>query len=169
MELPKRKNIRLKDYDYSQNGAYFVTICAKDMRNLFGKVVVGEIHESPVMQCNGYGAIISEHIEKLPTRYPGTSVDVFCVMPNHLHMIISLHDQRAIRESPLQRSVISQMIGYLKSNTTKKIRELTPNIELWQRGYHDYIIRNQKDYLRIRQYLQTNPAKLESDRYFHKD
>ena len=87
-------------------------------------------------------------------------------MPNHVHMIIILDDDRAIRESPLRRSVLSQMIGYLKSNVTKSIREINPQANVWQRSFHDHIIRNEEDYLRIWEYINENPAKWVEDKYF---
>ena len=71
------------------------------------------------MRYRKYGLIVIEHIEKLPNRYLGTKIDVFCVMPNHIHMIIVLGYELVIRESPLRRFALSQMVGYLKSNTTK--------------------------------------------------
>ena len=100
-ELPVRKINRLPNYNYSQNGAYFLTICTKDRLNLFGEIiVVGAIHESPEMQHNEYGKIVVEQIGTLPMRYPGSEITMFCVMPNHVHLIVTLNDTRAIRESP---------------------------------------------------------------------
>ena len=169
MELPKRKNTRLQDYDYSSNGAYFITVCTHNRRNLFGEIVVGAIHESPEMQHNEFGLIAVRQIAMLSERFPETKIDAFCVMPNHIHMIVVLGNERAIRESPLRRSVISQMIGYLKAGITKNIRQINVQMTVWQRGYHDYIIRNEADYRRIWQYIDENTAKWTEDKYYYDD
>ena len=87
-------------------------------------------------------------------------------MPNHIHMIIVLENERAIRESPLRRVVVSQMIGYLKSNITKNVQKASPQKAVWQRGYHDHVIRTESDYLRIWQYVDENPARWAEDKYF---
>ncbi len=103
------------------------------------------------------------------------NVNRYIIMPNHIHMIITIRedraidDERAIHESPLQqtRSLISKIVGYLKMNATKRIREQSIGIyAVWQRSYHDHIIRSEDEYRRIRQYIDENPAKWREDRYF---
>ena len=85
---------------------YFITICTQDRRNLFGEIV-GAIHELPEMRYSDYGIIVAKQIEALPNRYPEAKIDAFCVTPNHVHLIIALDNERAIRESLLRRSVLS--------------------------------------------------------------
>ena len=194
MELPKRKLLRLKDYDYNQNGAYFITICAKDKRNLFGKIkppntvagipqVVGAALAPPVAATDltEYGKNVQKHIEALHKHYNYISVDKYVIMPNHVHMIISINtgvaemrhaDEHATPAksghgtggASAAPTTLGNLVRGFKAGVSRECGFL-----LWQRSYHDHIIRNQKDYLRIYQYIETNPAKWEDDRYFHKD
>lgn len=146
-------------YDYSQSGYYFITICAHNRKNLFGEIV-GAIHESPEMKLNNNGLIIEAVINQLSKRYDTIDVDKYVIMPNHIHFIIIINNERAIHESPLQqrkRSILSQVVGYLKMNTTKQIHLLYPKMEVWQRSYHDHIIRNDEKYRQIWEYIDTNP------------
>ena len=87
-ELPKRKPNRLKDYDYSQNGAYFVTICTKNHENLFGAVIVGATCGRPCLHLSAVGEIVENEIKRLSQIYDGAYVDCYVVMPNHVHMAI---------------------------------------------------------------------------------
>ena len=165
MNLIKRKSMRLPNYDYSQNGAYFVTICTKNRRYLFSEVV-GSIHESTAkIKLKPYGRIVDEIINNLSERFD-INIDNYIIMPNHIHMIISIENssiKRSIRESTLRnRSTISKVVGYLKMNTSK----INPDKDVWQRSYFDHIIRDEKDYLTKWNYIDGNPSKWESDDYF---
>lgn len=157
-EFPKRKPNRLKEYDYSENGCYFVTICTKDKKHIFGRYNVGAIHESPAVLpasrfifLNRYGIIAEKTINELPKRYEQISIDNYIVMPNHIHLLISIehgfNEERAVREPPLQRSLLSKVIGYFKMNVSKEIHKTSPALNLWQRGFYDHIIRNEDDFL----------------------
>lgn len=167
--LPQRKCQRLKDYDYSQNGYYFITLCTQNRMHLFGQIV-GAIHESPElvhMKLCDNGIIVKSIIENLSVRFPDIHIDQYVIMPNHIHMIVVISGERAIRESPLpKRSLVSQVIGYLKMNTTKQIHGIDNKVDVWQRGYHDHIIRNEKEYLEISEYIETNCLKWELDKYY---
>ena len=169
MELPKRKSPRLKNYDYSTPRAYFITICTHNRKNLFSNIV-GAIHESPENKLAQYGKFVKEIIEILPIRF-NVSIPKYVIMPNHIHLIIEINDleqNRAIRESPLQyhRSIIDKIVGFLKMNVTKQIHN--EYIEkIWQRSYHDHIIRNEKDYKRIWDYIDTNVLKWEKDCFYN--
>ncbi len=168
-ELPRRKNIRLKNYDYSQAGYYFVTICTHNKSHLFGQVV-GAIHESPEMahmNLNANGIIVKSVMENLSVRFPNIFIDNYIIMPNHIHLIVVISGEGAIRESPVQkRSLLSKVIGYLKMNTAKQIHVINENINVWHRNYHDHIIRNEPEYQEIYEYIETNPLKWELDKYF---
>ena len=164
MELPKRKGPRLRGYDYSTKGAYFITICTHNRQNLFSRIV-GAIHESPAAQLTPSGRIVDSYISDLEKRY-GIVVDKYVIMPNHIHLILII-DDRAIRESPLQRrSVISNAIGYLKMNASRDIHKNGYVGEIWQRSYHDHIIRGEKDYLKIWEYIENNPKQWEMDCFY---
>ena len=165
--LPVRKNIRLKEYDYSSNGLYFITICAHNRQNLFGDIV-GAIHESPdnpfnILNENGF--IVEKYLKEIPNRYSNLQIDCYVIMPNHIHLIIAINNERAIRESPLQ-PCLSKIIGYLKMNTSKHIRLLNSKTKVWQRGYYEHIIRNEKDLRETREYISNNILKWELDKYY---
>ena len=182
--LITRKNPRLAGYDYSSNGIYFITICTNDMKCILSKINecnnishsaqeqvnnVGAIHESPEeVSLSEYGLIVKKHISSLPKRF-GISIPKYVIMPNHIHLLIVI-DNRAIRESPLHstRSTISNIIGYLKMNASKEIHRIDANINVWQRGFYDHIIRDEEDYLNHLQYIDENPKKwlLGKDEYY---
>ena len=169
MDLPKRKPTRLKGYDYSQNGAYFITICTHNRKCLFSNIV-GAIHELPENKLTPYGEIAKQIIEILPDRF-NVSIPNYVIMPNHIHLIIEINndnEKRAIRESPLQyhRSVIDKIIGFLKMNVSKKIHN-TDKEKIWQRSYHDHIIRSNKDYHKIWKYIDTNVIRWEKDCFYN--
>ena len=170
MNMPKRKQIRLPAYDYSTPGAYFVTVCTADRRCILSTISVGAIHESPVVHLTDAGTIVRGVIERLPERFINTGVDHYVIMPNHIHLLLRIEEGRAIRESPLQeqgkRSLLDKMIGYLKMNSSKQIHSLYPDLEIWQRSYHEHVIRNDEDYRAIWEYIDTNPVKWTLDRYF---
>ena len=168
-KLKKRKQIRLTNYDYSQNGAYFVTLCTNDMKPLFSRITVGAIHESPaIVELTEYGTILKNTIDALSDRFCIT-VSNYVIMPNHIHLLIII-DNRAIRESPLQskRSLISKSIGYLKMNVSKEIHKTNSELIVWQRSYYDHIIRNEEDYINHLQYIDENPRKwlIGKDEYY---
>ena len=164
MELPIRKPTRLKEFDYSQNGYYFITICIHNRKNLFSNIV-GAIHESPEIKLNANGEIVDNYIKQLNVRF-GFKIDKYAIMPNHIHMIIVI-SERAIRESPLQkRSLISKAVGYLKMNASRDIHKTGYLQPIWQRSFHDHIIRGEKDYLKIWNYIDTNPQKWREDCFY---
>ena len=165
---PKRKQIRLPDYDYSSAGAYFVTICTQNRRCFLSRVDVGAIHESPVVRLTAAGRIVRQTIDALPQRYPHLFVDHSVIMPNHVHLLIRLEAERAIRESPLQprQSTLAKAIGSLKMISSRQIRLLKPDLKVWQRSYYDHLIRSEQDYLEIWEYIDGNPAKWADDKYY---
>ncbi len=171
MDLPKRKPTRLNGYDYSTPGAYFITVCTDKRRQILSDIIVGAIHESPENKLTPYGQIVKDIIDILPQRF-NVDVDKYVIMPNHIHLIIKIEngDERAIRESPLQegRSIISKVIGYLKMNASKQIHLISNQKSIWQRSYHDHIIRDERDYLKIWNYIDTNAEKWEEDCFFSK-
>ena len=168
MELPKRKPNRLKNYDYSSNGAYFITFCTHERKQTLCRIV-GAIHESPEVILTSWGQIVDQTIHLLPNRF-GIKIDAYAVMPNHVHLLILVENPdnlRAIHESPLQnRSVISKAIGYLKMRTSKQIHCTGVTEPIWQRSFHDHIIRSSKDYEKIFDYVRLNPQLWLDDCYF---
>ena len=172
MDLPKRKQIRLRAYDYSAPGAYFVTICTHDRRCILSSIAVGALHEAPAIsvRLTQLGQIVDETIRSLPERYSDLTVDQYVVMPNHIHLLLRIRAERALREAPLRedgtRSLLAKAVGYLKMNSSKRIHEIKPEMQVWQRSYHEHVIRNEEDYRQIWEYIDTNPARWAEDRYY---
>ena len=170
MDLPKRKRNRLENWDYSSNGAYFITICTFQRETILGRVV-GAIHESPAsgIELTRIGKIVRDTVETLPQKFPEIRLEKYVVMPNHVHLLLLIdRDPRAHRDAPLQsgRSLISQTIGFFLMNASKKAHAIDPGIKLWQRSFHDHIIRNDEDFLRIWEYIEINPIKWHEDCFF---
>jgi REP element-mobilizing transposase RayT len=147
----KRWKLRLPDFDYRQPGSYFVTICTHDRQCVLGDVV-GE-----QMCLSSSGEIIRTLWQSLPERHEGVSLDEFVVMPNHLHAIVELAESDA--SLPL-------IIGAFKSVSTKAVNAAyaAPGRRLWQRSFHEHVIRDETARGRIREYIQNNPQKWHIDR-----
>ena len=162
MELPKRKQNRLTDYDYSQPNAYFITICTKDKRYIFWEPVGASIARPDTVPLSAYGKIVEEAIKNITTHYPMIFVDNYVVMPNHIHFILRIKSGGA-STSP----TISDVVRTFKSLTMRECRANGFNGEtLFQRSFHDHIIRNDADYLKIWNYIDTNPAKWNEDCFY---
>ena len=157
-ELQKRKLLRWRNFDYSKSGAYFITICTHEKRNTLSQIV-GAIHESPVPILTEYGKIAETFIKSVPDRF-GAMIDQYIIMPNHIHLIISIDnedDTYADESSRGKRSLLSNIIGFIKMNTSKEIRRRFGETSVWQRGFYDHVIRNQEDYRAIEKYIRENP------------
>ncbi|MEG1445965.1 MAG: transposase [Ruthenibacterium sp.] len=166
MELPKRKPNRLKNYDYSQNGVYFITICIKDRQELLGKIIVGDdAHIVPHIELSQYGMVVEKYMNGI------IGINKYVIMPNHIHMMIVIDERKngtmwadsgtMWASSPTGQS-ISQLIKSFKTLVTKEI-----GFSLWQRSFHDHIIRNEQEYLKIWKYIDSNPQKWEEDGVYH--
>ena len=161
-----RRSIRLNGYDYSQAGAYFVTICTEARECLFGEIVDAE------MRLNEHGRIVCECWDVIPQRFPNVELDEFVVMPNHVHAIIVITDDNgvgAIHELPLQmqrrKMLLPKVVGYFKMNAAKRINLArdTQGTPVWQRNYYEHIVRNERELERIRAYIAGNPAMWDKD------
>lgn len=151
-----RHSIRLKDFDYSQSGLYFVTICVQNRQHLFG-----EIHNGTVV-LNDIGRMIKECWGQLSQRFTTISLNEFVVMPNHFHAIVEISNSNNVQ--------LSEIVGAFKSITTNEyIRGVNecgwPPFEkrVWQRNYYEHIIRDSIDYCRIADYIQNNPNRWNED------
>jgi len=163
MDKPKRKPTRLKEYDYSTPGAYFVTICVKDKKQILSKIV-GQGLAPAENQLSIYGNIAREQIELLESRYNRIKIDKYIIMPNHIHMIISIHEISA-GASPCP--TLSDIICTFKSLTTRICKkEGFKNKHLFQSSYHDHIICSDKDYWEIWEYIDTNVIRWEADCFY---
>ena len=159
MDTPKRKPNRLPDFDYSTPGAYFITICTKDRRNLFW-VDVGASIARP--QLTKWGEITATSICDIPKHYPAISVDHYVVMPNHIHLLLQINTDTNGR--PMVAPTISTVIQQLKGIVTKQIGQ-----PIWQKLYHDHVIRGETDYLKIWEYIDNNPAKWKEDCFYREE
>ena len=162
--FPKRKPNRLRYFDYSSPGAYFITLCTNGRKCTLSRIV-GAIHESPEIQLTEWGVLIDDEIKHIQDRFQAV-IDCYVIMPNHIHLIIRL-PYRA-EENTLQsaRSEISKIVGLIKMQTSKKIHKNYPNEKIWQRSFHDHVIRNRSDYEKIAAYIRDNPLKWKSDCFY---
>jgi len=191
-DIHKRQSIRLKGYDYSQSGLYFITICCYQRECLFGNIINSQII------LNNFGQLIKEEWLKSAEIRKEIEFDDFVIMPNHFHGIVIINQEinsdfmkndvdfqdnnvGANGRSPLQQiqssrpkismkpKSISSLIAGFKSATTKKINIIrnTPQNPVWQRNYYDHIIRNDESLARIREYVQNNPLSWENDQLHH--
>ena len=187
-----RRSIRLKGYDYSRPGAYFITICTSNRECWFGEIIDDK------MILNEYGKIAKQCWIDIPVHFPDVMLDEFIVMPNHIHGIVVINRTNkpnpvgannhspsnshspvnvgAKNFSPLQslkspsRSIGSIVRGF-KIGVTKRLRDKTPekfppHHSIWQRNYYEHIIRNEQSYIRISEYICDNPQKWANDKFF---
>jgi REP element-mobilizing transposase RayT len=153
MELPKRKNIRLKNYDYSSPGTYFITICVKDRKAILSNIVVGaSIARPKEIQLTQYGKIVETAINNIPKHYPIISVDNYVIMPDHIHLLLQIHSY--IDGRPMVAPTIDRVIKQMKGYITKQI-----GFSIWQKSYNDHIVRGLDDYKNIWEYIENNPLK----------
>ena len=160
--LPNRKPNRIKNYDYSQRGSYFVTICTKDRKKLLSEIRVG----TPVLGCpqvnnelvylKEYGQIADRCIKQLNKFYTSLSVDNYVIMPDHVHLLITIHSLNGHPGTgvPTRTSEIGRLVGTFKRFCNKKYGE-----NIWQDRYYDHVVRNQQDYNEIWEYINYNPRK----------
>ena len=167
-QLPARKPLRMSHYDYNTPGVYFLTFCTHNRKHFLSRIV-GATAESPEPQLTTCGKIVDAVIRNIPAHLHVT-IDRYVIMPNHVHLIAVITEEdvlREIHESPLQsRSIMSKLIGFIKMNASKAIRQHYGDVAVWQRGYYDHVIRNQEDYVALAEYIQTNPLRWELDKLY---
>ena len=147
LDFPYRKSPRIAGYNYTAPNYYFVTICTHEKKCIFG--TPGRL--SPMGRCAG------ENLLTIPQVYPGVRIDKYVVMPNHIHAIIVIDGGAAD---------LCTVIGQYKMSVTKRIRETAPGQMVWQRSFHDHVIRNQAGYEKIWLYIDGNPLKWEDDCFY---
>jgi REP element-mobilizing transposase RayT len=177
ISLPKRQSIRLQQYDYSQAGGYFITICTQNKECMFGEIVDGK------MQLNDIGQVVQQCWDDIPVHFPHIELDAFVVMPNHIHGIVVVADNilrrgTACRAQDLNPTMerfrqpvagsIPTVIRSFKAAVTKNVNELrqTPGVKLWQRNYWEHVIRNEPELNQLREYINFNPERWELDRLY---
>ena len=142
MCLPDRKHNRLENYDYNQNGAYFITISVKKRKEILCDIVGDDAHIVP-KKC---GTIVEKYIRNVP------EIEKYIIMPDHIHMIVRIENGSMWASTPTNK--ISNIVRSIKTLTTKEIGK-----PIFQRSYYDHIIRNQEDYNEVWEYIENNPQK----------
>ena len=165
--IHNRRSVRLKGYNYSKNGAYFVTVCTHNRECLFGDIVIGAGSKSAHMSLNEYGEIVKNVWDDLINHVTGVELDVFGIMPNHIHGIVTINGA-GLEPAPTGQIGLSEIIRQLKTFSARQInvRRRTPGVPLWQRNYYEHIIRNEKSYGEIATYIANNPTHWEIDRLY---
>jgi putative transposase len=155
-DKPARKAIRLKAYDYAQNGAYFVTICTQGRRNILWSVGAsfGRPNETPLSSA---GILVGNEIKQLSGIYENVSVGHYVVMPNHIHMIVLIGNDGG---HPQDAPTLSRIVQQFKGAVSKKA-----GFPVWQKSFYDHIIRSEQEYAEVWQYIDTNPLKMQEDPY----
>ncbi|MBR5617182.1 MAG: transposase [Oscillospiraceae bacterium] len=151
MDFPKRKSPRIPEYDYSEANFYFITICTDGKKCIFGEA--GNL--------NWLGRIAEENLIKISAINPSIRLDHYVVMPNHIHAILDV--------GPDNQKNLSNVIGQYKMSVTKLARKKVAGFRVWQRSYHDHVIRNQVGYEKIWAYIENNPLKWEADCFYRND
>ena len=159
-EQTKRKTIRLKDYNYSNPGAYFITVCTANREKIFWSDRRGELCSPANVPLSDIGMIVDNEIKKLNSVYDAVRVDKYCIMPDHIHFILSIDTDENGRTcrgelcSPACAPTISRVMKQFKGSITKQVGR-----PIWQKSFYDHGIRNQQDYDEIWAYIENNPLK----------
>ena len=152
MELPKRKNIRLPNFDYKNVGTYFITVCTKDRKSILWNNVGADIIRPNDIKLSDIGKIVNDGISQIEKHYSNIKVDKYVIMPDHIHIILVINDYQNGRM--ISAPTVSTIIGSMKRWISKQIGE-----SIWQKSFYDHIIRNQTDYNKIWEYIDNNPKK----------
>lgn len=158
MEIPNRKPNRIAGYDYRQEGAYFVTLCTQDRKKILSRISVGTpvpgCPQEPCVELLWHGEVADKYIRQMDAFYEHLSVDQYIIMPDHIHLLIAIHDGHPGRGVPTRTSEIARFVGTFKRFCNK---EYGSNI--WQSRYYDHVIRNQQDYNEVWEYIENSPTK----------
>ncbi len=157
----ERRYPRLKSFDYTR-GSFFVTICTRERQGIFGEVRAGS------MSLSACGVIASECWKEIPLHYGGVKNDVFLVMPNHVHGIVTLGNEgrSALKPDPTG-PVLSEVVRAFKTFSARRINHIrkSPGTAVWQRSFYEHAIRSEEEYRQIGEYIVNNAVKWETDPY----
>lgn len=145
--LPSRKRIRLQYYDYSEENMYFITICIKDRLEILGKIIEENI------KLTKEGNIVKENINRIQKIYKNVIIDEYVIMPNHIHILLLINYK--------SNATISKIIKHFKTNITREIE-----YSIWQKSFYEHVIRNEREYLQIKEYIKNNVINWRKDKYF---
>lgn len=167
-KLPVRKPTRLENFDYGESGAYFITICTEHRRNTLSVIKPNYNHVGegfPLLRLSKYGEIADSWIQKIPGKYPTISVDCYVIMPNHIHLLLSVNQNNG-RGFP--SPTIDSAMGWLKYQITREINGLRGVVgeKIFQRSFYDHVVRNRNDYNEIYKYISENPLRWQLDKLY---
>ena len=155
----QRKHIRLKQYDYAEEGVYFITFCTKNRAPLLSHIVGRGDLTPPQVALTDIGKIVAEIIENTEKVYANITVDNYVIMPNHVHVLIRISEGNGGVRAP--RPTVNEIIKGIKGLATRKI-----GFSIWQTGFYDHIIRDDEDYQIRFRYIEENPARWPQDEYY---
>jgi len=163
MKQPNRKTIRLQGYDYNSPGYYFITFCTKNKQKLLCEIVGTDVLGGPQVHLTNYGMTAEKHLCAMRDFYEEVKLESYVIMPNHIHLLLKVEK---LSNGPSGRPVptdspVSKFVGTFKRFCN---REIGHNI--WQYRSHDHVIRGQTDYLKIREYIETNPIRWQDDCFY---
>ena len=176
MDYPQRKRNRLRDYDYAENGAYFITICTENKKCCLSEIRL--IHTEAQVALTRRGSIVERFIKEIPMKYPTVSVDHYVIMPNHVHLLLRFDRFYGTgNPSPTENGgtgnpspTVGNVIGWFKYQTTKAVNESeTGKASFWQRSYYDHVIRDDRDYVIRWRYIDGNPPRWAKDEYYKEE
>ena len=165
MEQLCRKSPRLAGYDYSTPGAYFVTICTKDKKCILSKIVGGDVLIAPQVELTACGQILDEQLQRMNELYDHITVEQYVIMPNHVHLLLRVDANGPTGTSaptrPRQHQAVADFVSTFKRFCSKAY-----GASLFQRSYHDHVIRSDADYEKIAAYIATNPTRWTEDCFY---
>ena len=163
MDIPKRKPNRLPDFDYSTPGLYFLTICVAGKQCLLANIVGGGAFDAPQVHLTKFGKVVEKHI-LAGNQIPNVRVDKYVIMPNHIHLLIAVDYDGSSKAPTPTNATIPHFVSTFKRFCHQEIG--TP---IFQRSYYDHIVRGEKDYLKIWEYIENNPARWKEDCFYMED
>ena len=170
MDLQSRKGTRLKEYNYSENGAYFITICTHNRKQILSNIIVGTgVLDCPKIKLLKYGEIADKYIKQLNDFYDNISVDKYVIMPDHIHLLLNVQNGQSGTPVPTninlkidnKNSQVAKFVSTFKRFCNKEYGK-----NIWQSRYYDHVIRNQADYNEIWQYIENNPVRWREDTFY---
>ena len=167
MEYPKRKKNRLGYYDYNQNGAYFITICTNDRKCILSRIVGGGVLDAPATHLSDLGTIVERRIREMNRVYPDVQTVKYVIMPNHVHLLVCIdRSENRAGYGPSRTPAPTNAVIPRYVSTFKRLCNREFGKDIWQRSFHDHIIRDEAHYQLIWQYIDTNPARWQQDCFY---
>lgn len=153
LNFPQRKPNRLTQYDYSQTGVYFITICTKNRNPIFWKDVRLFKNHPEMIPLSESGRIVEQTILNIANIYPDVVLETFCIMPDHLHMLLRIQPSDSGRT--MCAPTLSRIVKHLKEAVTKQIGQ-----SIWQKSFYDHVVKDEIDHQKVFEYIESNPTKL---------